>query len=318
MRTLDALAALEFLGSNQWNLVTTAQASAIGITRNMLIRLTESGTLQRVRHGVYALPSAPHGPLQDVRAAWLATDPKKAATERTQSGDAVIVSGPSAAGVHGLGDVIAHRHEFTSANRRQSTQSDVRFRRRALANDEVTIIDGLPVTTVLRTLSDLARDQLDLDHLTHAVRDALEKPEVRASDVAHALGPHAAHFGADSGKDLLTQMVRSSSIDLKAADLADTLLTSQVEQVLSHGRELLSRIRIDGLDIAGSEIHLSPDVAAKLQDAVDSVLRSSIRFPTELATDFNRSIRKALSDGSTSARYRKTQSLPIREAEERS
>jgi predicted transcriptional regulator of viral defense system len=54
MRALDVLETLELLGSGQWGLVTTAQANEAGVSKMQLSRLAARGTVQRVRHGVYA------------------------------------------------------------------------------------------------------------------------------------------------------------------------------------------------------------------------------------------------------------------------
>ncbi len=110
MRAVDAIATLEELGSSQWGgLVTTGQAEAHGISRVTLGRLRDGHIIIQLRRGVWALPSADHGPpLQDLRAAWLSTDARQLAEERLHGdGDeAVVVSHVSAASVHGLGDEI--------------------------------------------------------------------------------------------------------------------------------------------------------------------------------------------------------------------
>lgn len=60
-----------------------------------------------------------------------------------------VVSHLSAAAVHGLGEVIPHRHEFTSPRRRQTVHDDVRFHRATLTPSEHTASQGLAVTTEL-------------------------------------------------------------------------------------------------------------------------------------------------------------------------
>ncbi|WP_417562856.1 type IV toxin-antitoxin system AbiEi family antitoxin domain-containing protein [Microbacterium sp.] len=193
MRAVDALETLELLGSTQRGLVTAAQARAARVSGVELMRLADAGKVTRARHGVYALPSAGVDPLQDLRAAWLAA---------SANGD-VVVSGASAAVVHDLGDVVAAHHEFTSAARRQSRQPDVRFRRASLHTRDVTLVDGLPVTTVVRTAADLARASLDRDHLAGVLVDAIEDPEVDVAELAKALDPSASRYGAVSGTALL-------------------------------------------------------------------------------------------------------------------
>lgn len=196
MRAVDALEALELLGSTQRGLVATAQAREAGLTGVDLTRLADSGKLVRARHGVYALPSAGVDRLQDLRAAWLAA---------SVNGE-VVVSRASAAAVHGLGDLVPAAHEFTAPVRRQSTLPDVRFHRATLSDNDVATVDGLPVTTVVRTAADLAASSLDADHLAGVLATAVEDQDVDVDALATALSPHAAHYGFDSGRALLAEM----------------------------------------------------------------------------------------------------------------
>ncbi|WP_291046613.1 type IV toxin-antitoxin system AbiEi family antitoxin domain-containing protein [Herbiconiux sp.] len=195
MRAVDALEVLELLGSTQRGLVTTAQARESGLSGVDLTRLTDSGKLHRVRHGVYALPSAGADRLQDLRGAWLAA---------SANGD-VVVSGASAAVVHGLGDLVPAAHEFTAPVRRQSTLPDLRFHRAELSDDDLTVVDGLPVTTVVRTAADLAASLLDSDHLAGVLSAAVENLDVDVEELAQALSPYARRYGFDSGRALLAE-----------------------------------------------------------------------------------------------------------------
>lgn len=196
MRAVKALETLELLGSTHRGLVTAAQAKAAGVSKVDLARLVQAGTLARARHGVYVLPSAGVDPLQDLRAAWLAA---------SGSGK-VVVSGASAAAVHGLGDLVPAKHEFTAHERRQSAQSDVRFRRADLSEREVTWVDGLPVTSVPRTVADLVRTSLDSGHLANVLSDAVDNPNVDVEDLERAVERYSRRYGAKSGRDLLAKV----------------------------------------------------------------------------------------------------------------
>lgn len=204
MRAVDVLEALELLGSSQWGLVTALQAQEAGVSKMRLSRLAEGGTLQRVRHGVYALPSAGSHPLQALRAAWLATNTKPAA-----DWPVAVVSGESAAAVHGLGDLLPSKYEFTTAVRRQTSQTDVRYRKRVLPSQDSARVDGLPVTTVARTVADLAAAQTDFDHLAAVVYDALTGSSVTSSQLVEALEPAAGRFGYADGSAALTALLES-------------------------------------------------------------------------------------------------------------
>lgn len=217
MRAVDVLESLELLGSSQWGLVTTTQASEAGVSKMHLSRLADRGTVQRVRHGVYALPSADTGPLQGLRAAWLATGSRPAGSQPL-----AVVSGESAAAVHGLGDLLPSKNEFTTAVRRQSTQPDTRYRKRDLPDGDVTWVDGLPVTTVARTVKDLATGGTDFDHLAIAVRDAVTTTDVASVALVQALEPAAERLGSPDGNALLLAVLEASGYrpDPRLAELA--------------------------------------------------------------------------------------------------
>ncbi|WP_396654756.1 MULTISPECIES: type IV toxin-antitoxin system AbiEi family antitoxin domain-containing protein [unclassified Microbacterium] len=202
MRAVDALETLELLGSAQWGLVTTSQARSAGLTNVQLARLADRGTLYRVRHGVYALPSAGADPLQDLRAAWLAAG---------RDDERVVVSGASAAAVHGLGDLVPSRHEFTSAERRQSAQADVRFHRATLPDADVVVVDGLPVTSVERTVQDLSGRALDADHLATVLEDAVTRSHANPRKLASALERNAHRYHSPSGARLLASLAPASA-----------------------------------------------------------------------------------------------------------
>lgn len=216
MRAVDVLETLELIGSTQWNLVTAYQAQEAGVSKMSLSRLADRGTLRRVRHGVYALPSAGPGPLQELRAAWLATSAAQA-----DDRPAAVVSGESAAAVHGLGDLVPSKHEFSVPSRRQTTQRDVRYRKRELSSREITRVDGLPVTTVARTVADLA-PATDFDHLAVVVRDAFTTSAATSARLAEALEPAAGRFGYPDGESLLTALLKAGGYrpDVAALDLA--------------------------------------------------------------------------------------------------
>ena len=218
MRSMDAIATLEELGSSQWGLITTGQAETYEISRVALGRLRDNDIIHQVRRGVWALPSAGHGLLQGLRAAWLATSSRKLAEERLCVDADVVVSHVSAASVHALGDLIPHQHEFTSTKRRQTSQADLRFHRAELSGD-VTIVDGLPVTSILRTVEDLAGAGADLDHLGSIIRDALASPEVRPRDLAGRLDPVAECHGYEDGSALVEDSLDRAGLPTVAANL---------------------------------------------------------------------------------------------------
>ncbi|MFI5736662.1 type IV toxin-antitoxin system AbiEi family antitoxin domain-containing protein [Kribbella sp. NPDC051587] len=220
VQSLDALESLELVGSGQWGLVTTSQADQAGVSKMQLSRLAERGTLQRVRHGIYALPSADTGPLLGLRAAWLATGSRPSGQQPL-----AVVSGESAAAVHGLGDLLPSKYEFSTAVRRQTTQADTRYRKRDLPDEDVTWVNGLPVTTVARTLRDLAAGGTDLDHLAVAVRDAVSMSDPVSVGLARALAPTPARSGSANTSAVLGAALKASGYQ-PPPELLELLLLS--------------------------------------------------------------------------------------------
>lgn len=85
--------------------MTAAQALERGVSHLNLSRLADAGALVRLAYGVYRDAGAPVDRLEALRAAWLATDPKLIAYKRLSAWPvSAVVSGETAAMVHGIGD----------------------------------------------------------------------------------------------------------------------------------------------------------------------------------------------------------------------
>lgn len=187
------------LAAEQWGLVTTAQARAVGVSPQAIARFTNNGALERMTHGVYRVTGAPATPLDSLRAAWLALDPARRAGERLRDEEPAVVSHRSAAAIHHLGDLETDEFEFTSSARKQTRRPDMRLHRGLVGPGEWSVIDGLPVTTPVRTVDDLAADRIDGGHLAGVVRDALTRQQVDDQELIAVLRQHAHHYGAPMG-----------------------------------------------------------------------------------------------------------------------
>ena len=203
MERLGALAA------DQWGLITSAQAADLGVPVQYLARLAHAGLLERYRHGVYRVGGAPADPLMELRAAWLSLAPSRPVANRLTDPSDGVVSHRSAAAVHRLGDLAAPRLEFTTAVRKQTRDPAIGLHRRALVVGEWTVVDGLPVTTVLTTIADLATEGIDGGHLAGVVGDAIASGRAEVDQVAAVLGPVAHRYGhrRGDGRGLLGELI---------------------------------------------------------------------------------------------------------------
>ena len=136
-------------------MVERRQLLALGWTRRAIERRLASGELHEIHRGVYAVG---HRRLTR-RGRWMA---------------AVLAAGPGA--------VLSHRAAAALWGLRRSKALEVTTVRRCrregilthrakLPSDEVTVLDGIPATTVARTLLDLAT-VLPRDQVRHALEEA--------------------------------------------------------------------------------------------------------------------------------------------------
>lgn len=219
MKATFALRELGGVTASQWGMVTAAQAASLGVSRLALARLADAGHLYRLTHGVYRDAGAPATSLDDLRAAWLAAEPAMLAEARLADGpDGIVVGGASAAFLHGIGDLGAGRHDFVSRRRRQSRRPEIRYRQRTLEPPDVTIVAGLPVMTIERTIADLVDDVGDLSLTADALRDASRGGPLDTGRLEHLLAPLAARAGlnAGDGAALLACLESAAGIDAAA------------------------------------------------------------------------------------------------------
>jgi very-short-patch-repair endonuclease len=155
---------LQEVARRQWGVVTRRQLEVIGLSARGIEEMLRTGRLIRLHRGVYAYG---HDRLRRQGywlAAVLACGPGAALSHR--SGAALLEIRPSGGGVI---DVTV-----PSRAGRLSREGVRVHRSGRLTTEEVTIKDGVPVTTVARTLLDLA-DVLD----TRALRRAITEAEYR-------------------------------------------------------------------------------------------------------------------------------------------
>lgn len=270
MKLRDAMRLLEELSASQWGMVTTAQAAAHGVPRVDLSRLCQSGHLERLAHGIYRDAGAPSGEFEGLRAAWLAADPSHTAEQRLRDlSGGVVVMGASAASLHGVGDLPADRHEFSAPVRRQTQRSGVSYRRRELEPTDVTIVHGLPVTTIERTIADLVEDRTDLSLVADVLRDAAQRRRIDTDRLAELLAPLAArsHLRKDDGTALLRHLTALAGLD--TASLVEEISTSEDLSALVAADNLS---RLSHVDL--SDAVIGPATQEALREFNESVARS--------------------------------------------
>src|SRR5664280_488822 len=250
----NVVARASHIAAGQWGLLTTAQAVHEGISRLQLARLADAGVLQRVGRGVYATTSSAAEHLS-LRAAWLALDPAHTAELRLVNPIAAgVVSHASAAGLHQLGDLLDDQHEFTLAQRKQTARGGIRIHRGELLAQDVTIVQGLPVTTVERTIADLLRAGHDPEHVAQIIGAGMRRGVIDLTDLAAHLDPLARRHNQPDGSGLLEYL-------LDIVGLSQAALTRELAQSPA-GQDLLAAGLLSGIGELLASI--SPQLTAQL------------------------------------------------------
>ncbi|MFD4456995.1 type IV toxin-antitoxin system AbiEi family antitoxin domain-containing protein [Nocardia sp. NPDC058480] len=234
MRADSRAAEVVALAAEQNGVVTSRQAHAVaGATSHQLKRMADSGQLERLHHGIYRVAHFQSDLHQPQRVAWLAIDPGLPAWERLdQDVPGGVLSHATAARMHDLGDMDADTVELTAPRRIRLSLPDVIVHRGELTRDDWEIVDGVPVTTVARTIGDLAAVTVDAGHLGSVVRDAVAGDRISAAQAADALAPHAFSYGHQpfDGAGFRDALIDEAGIPASALALARIASQSELVQ----------------------------------------------------------------------------------------
>jgi hypothetical protein len=128
-----------------------------------------------------------------------------------------VLSHRSAAQVHGIGDLVAARMEFTAPNRRTTKHADIRLWRADLHKRETVMVNGLPITTIDRTIHDLLADHIDAGHAKDMIYEALRRNPAGTPSHATRLARHTRRYGIRSdGFSLLDHLLAQPGHTLAA------------------------------------------------------------------------------------------------------
>jgi hypothetical protein len=181
-------ARLAAVASRQWGAVTFRQLAALGYSRGEVRVMVERGLLIRMHRGVYVLGALSPAPEQRWAAALLA------------AGKGAVLSHTSAAAHYDLlppRDVI----EISAPRKRRG---DERLRIHERRSIEITRHEGLPTTTVARTLLDLAATNWPIDRLTQeaAAKGLIPLNDLRAFAASKRGARGAAKLAEAAGQPL--------------------------------------------------------------------------------------------------------------------
>jgi very-short-patch-repair endonuclease len=144
--------AIARIAGHQDNVITAEQLSAAGLGRGAIAHRVKARTMQRLHVNVYLLGAAPPTPMARARAAALACGPD------------AVVSHRSAACLFRLLPDIPGDVDVTIPGRNQAPRSGIRRHRvKSIPRHHVTSLNGVKVTSIARTICDLAATESPRD-----------------------------------------------------------------------------------------------------------------------------------------------------------
>ncbi len=147
---------------------TAAQARRYGFSWALLSYHSTRGRFLRIRQGLYRLRDYPSSPREDVMAVWLAAGP-----------DVAVVSHESALDLHGLSNVIPEAVHLTIPRSKRfrpaSPGAAIHTSTRSFGGGDLTVVDGVRVTTPARSITDAAEAGTAPEQIIAAVHQALKR-----------------------------------------------------------------------------------------------------------------------------------------------
>lgn len=159
-----AYRALYNLAEDQMGYVTTAQAATVDVRPMTLVMMTKRGTLERVSRGVYRLVDYPVQPLAQYMQATL-----------WPYGRPGVLSHETALSLYELADADPAKVHITIPARfrvQRKIPNYLVVHHGDLAREDVTRLEGMPITTPARTIRDCIRTHLGSALATQAIDEA--------------------------------------------------------------------------------------------------------------------------------------------------
>ena len=155
--------ALYHIAEAQAGYFTAAQARSAGFTRSLLSYHVGNGLFERIQRGVYRLKRFPATPHEDLFVACLRVGPQ------------AVVSHDSALALYELSDLLPAEIHLTAPRTTSRRHPGLRLHTSRLESGEITQYNGLQVTTVPRTIVDVAIGGLSNELVRQAIRQAVRR-----------------------------------------------------------------------------------------------------------------------------------------------
>lgn len=173
----EASAGIYGLAADQLGYFTTAQASASGVHPMAVVMMQRRGTVERISYGVYRLVHFPVSPLAQYMEASL-----------WPRGAVGVVSHESALALYEISDVNPSRIHITipaSLRIRRAIPRHIAVHKADIKEQEIECVDGIPVTSPVRTIFDCHAANLGPALIGQAINDGRKSGHLTNKQADH-------------------------------------------------------------------------------------------------------------------------------------
>jgi predicted transcriptional regulator of viral defense system len=151
------------IAESQSGFFTTKQAKKAGYSWERLSSLSKQKKFQRIERGIYRIMLFPSSQFEDFFIAVL------------KSGEDSVVSHESALYVYDLSDILPDEIHITIPKNRSRRREGIKYHICRINKNEITSYQGLPITTVERTIADIIRTGMDIHLVNQSIKQAIER-----------------------------------------------------------------------------------------------------------------------------------------------
>ncbi len=151
------------IAENQAGYFTASQAQEVGFSWERLSYYATTGRFSRVQRGIYRLVQFPGSPYEDLFVAWL------------KVGLEAVISHESALYLYGLSDVLPSKIHVIMPRTGSRRREGIQLHTNRLNPGDVTLREGLRVTSPARTILDVAASGVAEEQIRKAVREAIQQ-----------------------------------------------------------------------------------------------------------------------------------------------
>jgi len=154
---------LFYIAEEQAGYFSIAQAKEVGIQRQQIYQGVKTGRFWRAAAGVYRFVQFPASRHENLHIALL------------KAGKNAVVSFQSALYVYELSDLIPDEIHLILLRTSSRRRPGIRMHTTQIAKDDITMVDGLRITSVARTISDCAFAFVEEQQIHLAISQALQR-----------------------------------------------------------------------------------------------------------------------------------------------